>query len=104
MRLYTVDLFRFQAYFLLVKSNFATIGNLFQRTKNGDEVNLKMGEASIKPEFFYCDRATSCSRVLKSQGTGHYQTNTEVTPLEKKKVLLLRGRKSNNPQVSVLFC
>ena len=97
MRLHIFDTFLFQAYFLLVKSNFVTIGNLFQKMKNGDEDNLKVGEAFIKPEFFHCDRATSCSRVLKSQGTGHYQTNTEVTSLKEDESVIAAWKKVKQP-------
>ncbi|XP_065052533.1 techylectin-like protein [Rhopilema esculentum] len=97
MRLHIVDIFWFQAYFLFVKSNFATIGNFFQQTENGDEVSLKMEEAFIKPEFFHCDRATSCSRVLKRQGAGHYQTNTEVTPLEEEESVIAAWKKVKQP-------
>ena len=97
MRLHIVDIFWLQAYFLLVKSDFATIGSFFQQKKNGDEVNLKMGEAFIKPEFFHCDQATSCSRVLESQGTGHYLKNTEVTTLEEEESVIAAWKKAKQP-------
>ena len=97
MRLHIVDIFWFQAYFLHVKSSFVTTGNFFQQTKNGGEVNPKMGEAFIKPKFFHCDRATSCSRVLKSQGTGHYQTNTEVTSLKEDESVIAAWKKVKQP-------
>ena len=101
MRLHIVDLFWLQAHILLVKSNFVTIGNFFQQTKNGDEVFssiLNMDEAFIKSEFFNCGRAASCSGVFKSQGTGNYQTNTEETPLEEGKSVISAWKKIKQPK------